>query len=473
VRVRLFRNGAVVRTLSIGALGGSIPTDVQQGTLNSSWNVPIDGSLVQPGVSMLLDVDPDNAVTETNENDNVFPASGTPQALTVQPVPVARIRFVPIRQGSAARGNVSDANKDQLVETARRMFPLNEIQTDIRETYSTNAVLEPDGAGWSQVLSDIEALRVLDPDGIGHTYYGVANLGYQVGTVGLGFVGLPSAMGTDSPADVRRVMAHELGHTWNQLHTPCNNPPGADPGYPYGPGIGVYGYDLLASSLKPPTSPDIMGYCSNPWISDYTYNRVMSYRQANPAGSQTLSGAKQSALLVWGRIVNGQPVLEPAFQVVTRPVLPAAPGPYSIEGVASDGTSLFAISFDPVDVADDPRGAQHFTFAVPLDEARAGQLADLRLSGPAGSASAASMSVARFNKGALPDSVVAQREGDEVALRWNSGARPMIMVRDAETGEVLSFARSGKARVTTSKRSLELVESDGVQSRARRVTVTR
>jgi hypothetical protein len=38
---------------------------------------------------------------------------------------------------------------------------------------------------------------------------------------------------------------------------------------------------------------------------------------------------------------------------------------------------------------------------------------------------------------------------------------------------VLSFARGGKARVWTTKRSLDLVASDGVQSKAKRVTVTR
>jgi hypothetical protein len=48
----------------------------------------------------------------------------------------------------------------------------------------------------------------------------------------------------------------------------------------------------------------------------------------------------------------------------------------------------------------------------------------------------------------------------------------MVMVRDANTGEVLSFARGGSVDVVTRSRQIDLVFSDGVQSRVRRVTVT-
>jgi hypothetical protein len=411
---------------------------------------------------------------ETNETDNSYPASGTAQPLSVQPVPIARIRFVPIRQSGGTMGNVTVANKDQLMETARKMYPLNEIQTDVRLAYNTPIELAADGTGWNQVLSDLEALRVSDPDGEGWTYFGIARLSYQFGIVGLGFVGLPSAMGTDAPADVKRVVAHELGHTWNQLHTPCNNPPGVDPAYPYGTGIGVYGFDLSTNSVKPPSTSDIMGYCPDPWISDYIYSRVMSYRATNSSASQTVSATKQPGLLVWGRIENGRPILEPAFQLVTRPVLPAKPGAYNLQGIASDGSSLFDLSFDAVEVADDPHGSRHFAFVVPLDTANAARLSDLRLSGPSGSASAAaSFAVARLNSATAPDSIVARREAGGVALRWNQSQRPMLMVRDPDTGQVISFARGGVARVTTTKANLDVVESDGVHSRSRRVTVTR
>ena len=60
-----------------------------------------------------------------------------------------------------------------------------------------------------------------------------------------------------------------------------------------------------------------------------------------------------------------------------------------------------------------------------------------------------------------------------VALRWDAAARPMVMVRDPATGEIVSFARGGQAIVATSKRTLDLEVSDGVGSRTERVTVSR
>jgi hypothetical protein len=467
-----FRNGATTTRRTISAPAGALPTTVQEGVLGSSWNLTVDPSLIQPGLSISAEVDARKAIPETNENDNTFPASGIPQALTVTAVPPARIRFIPIRQGGAPPGNVSASNKDQLVELARKLFPLNAISTDVHAVYPiVDGTLQADGSGWNQVLSDIEGMRVAE--GSDQTYFGIARLDYQFGIVGLGFVGLPSAMGTDSPGDIRRVIAHELGHTWNQLHAPCGNPPNQDSNYPYGVGIGVYGFDVAATSLKPPSTSDIMGYCADPWISDYTYRRVLTYRGSAPASSQMAASAKQPTIMVWGRIENGQAMLEPTFQIMTRPVLPAQPGPYSVEGIASDGSSLFRLSFDPTKVADDPRGSRHFAFAVPLDQTLAARLQDVRLSGPGGVMSAASLSLARIAPAGSPDSIVVRREAGEVAVEWNSSIHPMVMVRDPDTGEVLSFGRGGKVRVTTAKGTLELVQSDGVRSRARRIAVHR
>jgi len=471
VRVRFFSGGSVIGTLTLNPSVSSTPTGVKEGTLNSSWNGAVAASLVQPGVSILADVDPANTIAESNETDNSFPSSGTPQTLTVHAAPVARIRFVPVQQGSGAPGNVTTANKDALIETARRIYPLLSIDTDVRAVYTTSTVLKADGEGWDQVLGEIEGKRVME--GTDRTYFGIAKLDYQVGQVGTAFLATPSALGGDEPTDVRRVVAHELGHTWNQLHTPCGTPGSIDPNYPYGTGIGVYGFDVAAGTLKPPSTPDIMGYCSSPWISDYIYQRVMAFREASALITQSSTAAKQPALLVWGRIVNGQPVLEPAFQVVTRPNLPDRPGPYTVEGIAADGTSLFRLSFEASQVPDDPRGSRHFAFAVPLDAAGAAKLSDLRLTGPGATAASTSLSLqaARKQGGPVSDAIVARREAGAVALEWDPSVHPMIMVRDPDSGEILSFARGGKARIATAKGRLELVVSDQVRSQTRRITV--
>lgn len=66
-----------------------------------------------------------------------------------------------------------------------------------------------------------------------------------------------------------------------------------------------------------------------------------------------------------------------------------------------------------------------------------------------------------------------KREGESVLLQWNALAHPTIMVRDPDTGRVLSFARGGSARVWTSKDHLDLELSDGVRSQRVRLAINR
>ncbi|MGZ8391973.1 MAG: hypothetical protein ACXWWK_03940 [Gemmatimonadales bacterium] len=475
VRVR-FRNGtSPVVERTIDAPGGSTPTSVQEGTLGSSWNLPVEAALIRAGLSIEATVDPTGAIAESNESDN-----GSTKALTVRTVPTARIRFVSVQQGSSAAGNVS--NPEQLVALARRMHPLNSVEVDVRAgVFTASQPLQADGSGWGQVLGDLDALRLAEPDGGNRIYFGIAALAYgrDQGIVGLAFPGLPSAttaLGWDNSGDASRVVAHELGHIWGRRHSPCGGPPDLDVLYPYSGGqIGVYGLDVTppvtATDLRAPSSPDIMSYCFNsPWISDYTYRGVMDFRQANP--NAVLAGVSQPSLLVWGRIVNGRPVLEPGFQIVTRPSLPRQPGPYSVTANATDGTQLFTLSFDAVAAEDDPQGSRHFAFAVPLGQARAARLDRVSLQGPTGSTSR-SPTLAQLRAGPVSQAIVARRQGESVSLQWNAAAHPMIMVRDPDTGEILSFARGGSAMVRTPKGVLDVDVSDGVRSQRVRLAINR
>ncbi len=49
----------------------------------------------------------------------------------------------------------------------------------------------------------------------------------------------------------------------------------------------------------------------------------------------------------------------------------------------------------------------------------------------------------------------------------------MLIVRDPDTGEVLSFARGGNARVWTGKSAVDLEVSNGVQSHRERLAISR
>src|SRR5205085_2217257 len=98
VRLRTFVNGTLFRTYSIAAPRSSVPKVMDEGTLTSSWNVVIPAEEVVAGMAVLADVDPTNAVVESSDADNSFPASGTPLALNVRQVPTMKVTFIPVTQ---------------------------------------------------------------------------------------------------------------------------------------------------------------------------------------------------------------------------------------------------------------------------------------------------------------------------------------------------------------------------------------
>jgi len=83
------------RVINIPAIESSVRQSPEQGVLVSSWNVELSTSEVQPGLTVVAELDPGNSVTETTKADNRFPASGT-MPVEVRVVPTVAIRFVPV-----------------------------------------------------------------------------------------------------------------------------------------------------------------------------------------------------------------------------------------------------------------------------------------------------------------------------------------------------------------------------------------
>jgi hypothetical protein len=473
VRARFFSSGVQVDSADMLPQTSFTPTAVDESSLTYSWNVPVLGTRIQDGLGIQVVVNPGNVIAETDPTDNVYPAT-LPQLMTVRTVPVLNLTFVPIMQGGRL-GNTN--NPDTLLSFTRRMHPLDSINVAVRSPYVSSHTLQADGTGWQNVLNELDVLRLNAADG--RYYYGVANVSYGSGVAGVAYVtsatsgAQKTSMGWDYLPTGSLVAAHELGHNWTRNHAPCGNPSAIDPQYPRADGsTGGYGWDRATDSLKPATSADVMGYCDPRWISDYTYGAVLNYLA--PAGPIIMSQAAQAAqavqpcLLVWGHIRDGEMVLEPAFQVNTRPSLPERSGPYSIVAETQTGSPVFSYSFTPRELADAKQTQENFAFAIPLSATKAAQLSTLRLTGGGRQA------VTQLQATVQADSIRLQRTASgRIALRWNARANPMVMVRDPRTGEILSLARGGSVELPVSNAQVDLLLSNGVKSRVKRMRVGR
>ena len=477
VRVRLYHGAAEVATYLINASSPSVATGVDQGGKNTSWNVKVPAALIQPGMRLLAEVDPGNGVVEAAEQDNSFPTTGTPVELTVHEMPPFRIRFVPVQTADGRRGNLTATNLDSYLSLTRKIHPIAEMQAEVRETYTTRATtFDTGGNVWASVVSELDAVRVAEA-GNPMYYYGVVNPPYNGGGV-VGIAnGIPSrtSLGWDRFPDAPETVAHELGHNFGRYHAPCGGAGGSDPDFPYPQGlISNYGMDSETGDIKGPNEyTDIMGYCETSWwISDYTFTNILHYRRQ---ADGPVSGGR--SLLVWGRVGADELVLEPAFEVRARAEVPRAGGPYRIEGMDANGARLFSYSFAGAELGDGPEGVRTFAFALPGEVIGMDRLATVRLSGHGRTvtmqAGTGGEPLPRGPVGPFLDAELRRVDSGTVALRWDAARHPMVMVRNPDTGNILSFARGGETRVASGAGELELVYSDGVRSVAQRMAVER
>ncbi len=469
VRARFYRAGALIQTLTIAAPGGSTPTDTvnSQGTLGRTWNASLPSTLLQPGLDVVLDVDPTNLIPEANDADNIYPASGTPQSLNLRTAATLDLRFVPVRRtADNTTGNVSVANAAQFADLAVRMHPLGTVNVDVRAVYTytdTAQIQSNDGNGvWLRILSQMNALQAAE--GGGRNYYGVIAVPYGSGIAGYGYMPGRTAVGWDMLPSGSGVAAHVLGHNFGRAHAPCGGVANPDPNYPYAGGVtGQWGYDLMAGTLKPPTNTDLMGYCGSNWISDYTYMGVLNGRGFSPPVQ--VGTVREPSLIVWGRIRNGGLILEPAFEATTEARLPLTAGPNVLQGFDAAGGEAFRLAFSGTPVADAPSAEGQFAFAVPLRMIR-GSLARMRLESRGERVELASTGArAAGRRGDLR----VERRAGLATVRWNAAAYPLAVFRDAATGRILSLAAGGSATLDDATGTLDVTLSDRTQSRTERL----
>ncbi len=219
-----------------------------------------------------------------------FPASGDID-LGVKTTGGLKIKIIPIEVDNLLPDTSSDALAGYADEMTA-MYPIDAISITVGDTLTTTSPLD-----WSGMLDQLRSKRSSDKPAADVYYFGLVKPASTLRaycqsscTTGIGFV-VTSATGNQSAAGRAAVgvgfadkasyetMAHEVGHNHGRNHSPCSTAgtiTGVDPNYPYANGvIGSWGYDARTQLLFDPTKiTDIMGYCNNKWISDYTYDGI-------------------------------------------------------------------------------------------------------------------------------------------------------------------------------------------------------
>ena len=160
---------------------------------------------------------------------------------------------------------------------------------------------------------------------------------------------------------------HELGHSYNMSHV-CNQLSGIcgqapDPpceSYPYPNGAisqatsgsnAFYGFNSDRTEVYPPTWTDMMTYCNNEWISDYTYEKIHDYIVANTlAAESAVAPVAGEKLVVIGSLELASDAV--TLRTVSRVneawrLTEQTPGPYSLRLTGAGGAILAQHEFSP------------------------------------------------------------------------------------------------------------------------------
>jgi hypothetical protein len=213
-----------------------------------------------------------------------FPSTGDID-LSVKTTGGLKVKIIPIQVGTFLPDTSTTGLAGYTAELAA-MYPVNNVSLTVGDTVTTTSPVD-----WTAMLDQIRAKRSTDKPAADVYYFGLVKPADTLRTycqssctTGIGYV-VTSATGASSRAAVGigfgdkasfDTMAHELGHNHGRNHSPCSTAgtiSGVDANYPYSKGaLGSWGYDTRTQTLLDPTkSTDIMSYCSNQWMSDYTY----------------------------------------------------------------------------------------------------------------------------------------------------------------------------------------------------------
>ena len=244
-----------------------------------------------------------------------FPATGDIE-LGTRHTGGLKVTVIPL-QANNKLPDTSDAALAVYGQTLMAMYPIDSITFTVGSTVTIDYPID-----WEAALDTMRAKRKTDSPAADVYYFGMLKpqdtfnqFCGQGCTAGIGYVtdaataSYRAAMGVAYADRISGItMAHEIGHNHGRNHAPCVPPgssiSGVDPNYPFTDGrTGIIGYDFRSKSLLSDKGTDLMGYCDNVWLSEYTYDGIMErVATVNGAKSEIIDSA---ALQTWRVLLVG------------------------------------------------------------------------------------------------------------------------------------------------------------------------
>ena len=384
VRARFYLDGRETHVVDIPGKSAPIPTELDESSLLKSANAVIPAEVMQPGLEMVIDVDPEGTLDTALAVSKRIPETGRLR-VDVRAVPLFDLTLIPFIWSETQDSSIvelidemaADPENHDLLSDTRDLLPVRDLTVTAHDP-----VLTSSNNGY-ELIYEVAAILALE-GGTGH-YMAMMSTDdiSREGPAGIARLGgRYSFLAPYRPS----LVAHELGHNFSLRHAPCGGAGGPDPSYPYPDGsIGVWGYDFRdGGSLVQPSRPDLMSYCRQAqWISDYGFTNALRYRLVDEGALEAavVAGSPRS-LFLWGGIgTDSVPFLDPAFVVDAPAALPDSAGEYRLTGQSDSGVELFSLAFVMPETADGD-GSSSFAFVLPGWE---DSLATITLSGPGGS----------------------------------------------------------------------------------------
>lgn len=263
------------------------------GDPDSVFAIHVPPDAVIAGASYRLSLEDPSRSSDTDPPDARWPRDGSFAPLGAESIPPLTLVLVPFRyetDGSNRLPNTSDEILARYRAELTARFPFSEIDLRVHEVVAWDQPTRLSGnVDWGDVNAFLIDLRDAERAPEHEYWYGLispdtsraAYCDAVAGSCTTGQSYVSTLHGTRVGSgvgfgDARSVvtLAHELGHMHGRYHAPCGT--SGDSGYPYDGGrIGVWGWDRRDGTFHDPdVATDVMSYCDDQWISDYTYRAL-------------------------------------------------------------------------------------------------------------------------------------------------------------------------------------------------------